>query len=465
MNEIGALREKCIRFMTMGAILLAPFYYLRWYGDDFSRGVSLSLVDIFLFVLFGIVVYEERHHMMTRLRGNQLSSLGAIFVALLILGSLTGRVYASETYPFHFYSFLVALCQYGFVMVALPLIAERFFSMRVHTLIRWLAVGYLVPMMIGLVLLNHAIPEFIRSHFYSVHRAIGTYGNANGFANVIILMLPFYTYLASCDFGRWRIVGFLGQTLSIVSLVLTVSFSGWLGLLMLCVLAVYPLSQLVRSRHIEIKQIFLFFLKSFLWVLMTSCLVYFYAKTVTTDLSPRVDSAAIKLTEMVRTVVGPDVASAHVSESFDQVPATSDQVPVTSHGEVGSAIQRMQLIRMGFHEIRHYGGNIVWGVGLGNSVYSSNFKFFGVQLDIHNTYMLLWLECGLLSAIAFFCYFWTGARTLFLDNSSLERIPAALACFMFLFIALVNPHLYLRYLWVPLFPIFAMYGRCSKKST
>lgn len=445
------------KWLPLTTILLAPYFYLRPYGFDFTRGTSFSLVDACLVLLLVNLILEERIAIFQSIVRNIYATLGIAFVVTAAVAALIGRYLGDFESPLKLWNLFSGLAQYGFVFIALPLLAMRYFSNNIHRLIRWISIAYLPPMLIGMVFLNHATPEILRGLFYFANRAIGTYGNANGYAVVILLVFPYYTYLAATDTGRWRLIGFLGQTASLLSLLLTVSFSGALVLAGMVSIGVCSLFLNVRRKQLSWLKLARFVAMSFILAIAAGYLVYLYAPTVITDISPRLSAAAIATSGVIenKNVLASRSAS---SSAGNNSGVGTDRNASSNSSSVGSASQRVDLMHRAVTAITDHNGNIIWGAGLGNSRFSTLFTFDNVQLDVHNVYLLLWVESGLLSALLFLIILFAGM--VLVRRSAPAQHAAALAIGLSILamalVGLIHPHLYLRYFWIPLLPAFAL---------
>lgn len=422
--------------LSLATLISAPYFYLRPYGFDFSRGTSLSLVDLGLFMLLLLLLVEQRGMIFRHLANLVYAKVGVAFVASATLAALIGRLSAFES-PFNWWNFISSLSQYGFIFVALPLLALRYFSNDLRQLIRWIAIAYLPPMLIGLIFLNHATPEGLRGMFYFANRALGTYGNANGFAMVILLTLPYYTYLAVADTGRWRQLGYLGQTSSLLSLLLTGSISGLLTLFALSLISAHLIFRFFPN--VGWLKLAIYALTSMSLCIFMGFLVFLYEPLVIANMSPRLNSALVSMNNWL-----------------DGITAAPADIPDSVVAE--SASVRFELMWRALSSIINGYGNLFWGTGLGNSRFASLFTLGNTQLDVHNVYLLLWLEGGLTSALLFVTFLLVAlllvARMAKSERSIALTIVAVVSAMLLM--GLNHPHIYLRYFWIPLLPALAL---------
>lgn len=420
----------------------APWFYLRWGGFTFSVGTSLSLVDLFLFagvVYFALRVVWGEIAFRQDLQGSQ-KPLLLCGIAFVLLGFMSGftHVWAGSR-PIDWGALLSGLSQYAFVLLALPLITLAVLGgQQARFVLRILAVGYLLPMIANLVLLRPDVLPHISFMFTSVGRAIGSYGNANSFAGVLMLMLPYYLYLAYVDIGRWRWVGIVGAALSFSCLLLTASFGGYLVLaacigvnVMLVIWKGHPIRARGKLRAAILPTVAIF--ATFSMVLGFSVV---YAPSVQYDLASRLGAA------------------------------TAETSLVASNGtgglsqNIGSMSQRLDLIVRGFHLISERQGGLFYGHGLRQTTMMKEFAFGIVHLDIHLVYLLLWVEGGAVLALAFIGYLavlLVGCVYQFRRRPGLA-IAAGTSVLAFILMGMVMPHIYLRYFWVPLMPAIALAG-------
>ncbi|AVT78130.1 hypothetical protein RPPS3_40680 [Rhodopseudomonas palustris] len=414
-------------YLLLATILAAPYFYIRPYGFDFSRGTSLSLVDIGLFALLISALTEQRANLVRQFGNCVYAKIGVTFVLVAMIAAALGRYLIQFETPLKWWNFLSVLSQYGFVLIALPWLAMYYLPLDLRKSIRWIALAYLPPMLLGLILVNHSSPDDLRSLFYSINRGIGTYGNANSFAVVILLVLPYYVYLSLTERGAWQILGYAGSAVSIVSLLLTVSFSSILTLsVMIAVVALFLMWRFgLRLR--EWRDVIRFVSLTGSLTLALALAICLYEPQVLTDLSPRFATAKAGL----------------AGQGLEAI---------------GSGSQRMELMEAALHIIGQQKGNLLWGNGLGNARFSELFTFGDVSLDVHNLYLLLWLEAGL-AGMCLFASFLLAAIIFALRRATYwraEAVTIGMSVFAMAVSAMSYPHLYLRYFWIPLLPAFLL---------
>lgn len=416
-------RPRWQKHVARAALLTAPYFYIRMHGFDFSKGTSLSLVDTFLFVLLGVLIIEDRGHLIKKIRENRLALIGTIFFFWSIIAAIFRETLSQLEPPIKWSATLSAATQYGFVLTALPLVVARFFRGSVSRVIFWIGLGYLPPLIISILFARHGAFDTYREYFYSSHRAIGTYGNANSFAFVLLLVIPYYTYLATrTREEKW--LGFAGQTLSVVALALTASFSGILVFALMMILIAGLI--MIPNRLVKIQRwsAIKFCAVSVALIIVAGFLTLKYAPNLEYELGPRYSGAVV------------------------------DKIESVGIQDFGSASQRLTLMEKALRKLQN--GTILWGLGLGNCRFNPSFSFGGIQLDVHNVYLLLALEGGLALAGIFMIYLFTAFKGTRRKQVSPESY-AAMFCIIALALYGLNfPHIYLRYFWIPLIPVFMM---------
>jgi len=483
--------SKAGKYLFLLICLFSPWYYLRWGGFSFSHGSSLSAVDIFLFVGFAYFLMRLNRDLPLAavLRGFQphLLALGTCFALMGLLSGFT-RVWATSE-PISWKALLSGLTQYSFVMLALPLIAAATLSGRKASFaLKMIALGHLPPMVLNFVFMRQDVLPEVAFMFVSAGRSIGTYGNANSFAAVLALVLPYYFYLTYAETGRWRWLGIVGGALSLTSLLLTMSFSGFLvvggclgaNILLFLVWRRHPL----RGNGL-----------SFAWptgiMLALSVvllgMITFYAPSMATSVTRRFDSISLPnnvpvtdgatasipatdgATASVPTTDGATASVPTTDGATASVPTTDGTATdgATATYNIGSASQRIELIRRAFLLIRERDGGIFYGHGLRQTGLMDEFAFGEIKLDIHLIYLALWVEGGAVMSLLFIAYL---ATLLFGCFSRLRDNPAAAmaagsSVLSFILMGMVLPHIYLRYFWVPMMPAMALVGGCFNFNT
>lgn len=398
--------------------LSAPFFVLR------VPGTSFSLVD--LCVLIGAVPILLRAFLqpssfswLTSVSTPQVPQGSAFLVACLLSGvegSMMGSV------PFSTWEFATSVLQYAFVLILMPLVACSYLTPeRLWWFLRMVALGYVVPMAVTVLLMHPRAPESARSTFFLAGRARGSFENANAFAGVLNLLTPVYAVLGVADRGVWRLLGTVGLGLLLLCLVLTASFGGVLVLLAMVaanivLMVAWPSHpfRLHKGRSIGFLAVVVLILVSTLGTLLSS---------------PWTKGQIERRLELVR-----------------QQPAEK----LLREGSLGSASKRIVLVEEAWEMIQHRAGGL-WGHGLGQSAAESRFS-----QPVHVTYLLFWIEGGLLLLLAYLAYL----AGLFRNVRALaRRQPVVAAATGLGVVALVllggiSPHVYLRFYWVPLMPAF-----------
>ena len=408
--------------------LFAPWFLLR------APGTSFSLVDLFLFVAIPFVLFRVlmRPECFSRIAAASRTQmiLGAVFVGLCLLSGIQGNLTGSVQFSTE--AFAVGLAQYAFVFVLLPILACWYITpARLWWFVRLTALGYLLPVLATLLLMPPTAPEALRDLFIVYGRACGPFGNPNTFATVLSMLIPFYLVLAIVDRGSWRWVGVLGTLLSPVCLVLTASFGGlfvFSGILVVNTLAVlvwhaHPV-RVYKGRTLGLASIVVVFTLSILALLVNS---------------PWIKGEFEERLELLRSVP--------VGRILEQ-------------GKLESVSRRIVLIHEAFAMIDDRKGGL-WGHGLSHSTAESV-----NDSDVHVTYLLLWIEGGLLLLLAYLALVGGMLRNIYrlmaFDPAAATAI--GLGLLGILLFACVNPHIYLRFFWIPVLPAFIdwkVYGEGS----
>jgi hypothetical protein len=221
-------KENSINFLILLAFLTAPYFYIRYGGFDFSKGTSFSLVDLFLVAAFAFVaIFFIKNHVLLKVdrQCRDMLILGSIITFLCLLSGITAPLLYKISIRWS--SLLSGTLQYAFIFIGFPLLAFFFLSVnKLRTAIRYIALGYLFPMLLTILMLPVNFSPHLRELFYFANRALGTYGNAVGFALVLVITFPFYVYLVATEKGFWQKVGYVGVIALLHCLFLTASFSG-----------------------------------------------------------------------------------------------------------------------------------------------------------------------------------------------------------------------------------------------
>jgi O-antigen ligase len=400
--------------------LLAPYFGLR------MPGTSFTLIDLLLVLaLFGAAIFDAkaRLHDPRALvaRYTPMVMLGLLFVLLGLLSGVEGLLI--ENYVFSLGSLLGSVGQYAFILIGLPIISARLLAAeRVWGFLRLIALSYTVPMVITPVSMHPYMPNIFRDYFFNAGRAVGTFGNANTYAIVLVTLMPIYAVLSVSERGKWAYIGLTGLLLVFLNLFMTASYGGFLVLLL--VFIANSLLFLVWRRH---------------------PFRVHWRRTV----------AIVMVLVMAAAVAGfvkfnSPGAKGRMWKRFDSLVglARSERMEVR---EFGSAGIRIQMIEESVDMIiARYGG--IWGHGLGQSkpisVYSQN---------VHLLYLLLWIEGGIILLLLYLFIMGVLLRNAFKLAVVQPAAAAALSLgvFTMIFAGLITTHLYLRFYWIPLLPAFA----------
>ncbi len=418
--------------------LTAPYVFLRLYLDDYSQGTSLTLVDVFLLMaalsmLLTAARGGDESRRMWHLVCHPLFRAGLAFVTLSALSGLEGVTLYQTSAGFSFARLLSGTSQYAFILMFVPLLASHYLTIaRLRHFMRWLSLGYFLPMVLTLVCLPHSSPERLRELFFFSNRALGSYGNANAFSGLLVVVFPYYIFLAIAEKGLWRALGYFGVTLSLACLFLTVSFSG--GLSLVALIAVNVVVALCWRRHPMRTH-------TYRLVHMSACvsvlLVALWALT-STYLPSAFDDVSRRLAVFGDT--------------------NTNRIEIN---DLGNGAGRMELIRIGLEMISARHGGLLTGHGIRESEALPEFSFAGPHQEIHVIYLLLWVEGGFILLACFCAYL-----ALLLKNAAAlaaeypsEAVVAGSAVVALALFGFTYPHLYLRYFWVPLLPAFPNWAR------
>lgn len=452
--NIAALKSntKPIHFLILLAFLTAPYFYIRDGGFDFSKGSSFSLVDFFLvsaFFLAGINFLKKKFI----LNKGLLIMLGAgsLFVGLCILSGITAQISGANPHV-NWRTLFSGTIQYSFIFLALPVIAAFFLSLgNLRTAIRYIALGYIPTMIINILLAPEGAFPYLREMYFSANRAMGTYGNANSLAEVLLVTLPLYVYLIATEKGIWQKVGYVGLIAVLDCLFLSGSFSGAIALVIITIanLALFgiwkkhplrPYGKTLLSQTVLITCLFA----------CSYAAIAFYAPYIVEKVKDRIfpSTMSITINPPQEIVSGQKVEVADAPQSAEVVPP-----PTVLQQTVNT---RMELNYRAIAKIKERHGGLFYGHGLRQTSSLPEFDFGGNGLDVHLLYLLLWAEGGLILALALVAYllllFWNCfniAKTQPAEGIALATGVLSLALF-----GLFLPHDYLRYFWIPLLPAF-----------
>lgn len=424
------------------AILSAPYYYLRYGGSDFSVGTSFSLVDVFLFICFvGALCRSFRvGNVKDRLRYlKPLLITGVIFTVVAFASIATSYYIYSDEIETNIKTIISSTIQYGFVLLALPLIVNTYTSYRTQSqLLRLLAIAYFPIMFLTVVFTSRSFWPDLHYYFFPTQRAIGTFGNANVFAGIICMAFPYYAYLISLSERKWQVLGYIGCIFACLCLCLTLSFG---GILVFLSVVIFNLLLLFFWKGHPARMKKGVFFKHTLGVILLFIaslpLLYAYAPITAKIVERRFSWSSPPPIE------DPNFSAWNTEIHFNNL---------------GSLRQRLGLIKMGFELVGERNGGVFYGHGLNQTPEYLESHFNSIPLAIHLTYLLMWVEGGLLLMLAFIFYL-----VLLLKNCILlsrehpkEALTIVSVLASFGALGMVSPHLYLRYFWVLLLPAFLM---------
>lgn len=416
-------------FMTI------PYLFLRQHWDDYSQGSSFTLGDAFM-CLAALQMLIHRRRIASARVSFTLLLIGALFVVLCFVSGAEGFLLYGVDVSLP--ALLSGTVQYAFILLILPLIGAHYLtSGNLRSALRYISFSYLFPMILVLLCLPHSTPERLRAVFFFNNRALGSYGNPNTFAAIIGMTFFLYLYLAITDEGRWRIVGQVGILLCLLCTFLSVSFSG--ALIMLCVIIANLTLCFFWSRHPFRRH------RGRLAVLAVSTLLF----TIV------VSSAGVARWPWILEDVLVRLSAVQTSN-----------VSRLQVRQIGSAEDRLQLMQLGLDLIAERHGGILAGHGMKQTEQLRQFSFAGVSQTVHQVYLLLWVEGGLVLLLVFGCYLiqmfrnvWALARA-FPD----EGVAVGSALLGLVVFGMFNPHIYMRFFWIPALPAFIDWRAHTRKS-
>lgn len=449
------------RAVAYGLFLSGPWFLLRTGGAQFDKGTSFYIADLFLgsAILLGLLRVLQTPRAVALRNLWWLQASGSICLAWLLL-SLVPGLRASVPAPVSTGPFLSGFIQYGYVLLGIPL-ASYFLSRTVSLddAIKALAIGSVLPMIVSLLLIGWWSPPVLKEAFISYGRANGPVGNPNVFAAIICLAMPAYIYLTMQPQRLWRNVGIASAALAISTLVVTVSFSGILVLAVLVACSAAFLATAYRRQ----------FLSTLRQVVIILFAVAIGAAAITT--------AAVSTSAEARATLSyrfPPLINAMVPNFVaDNIPIGRDEAPPADTSlelqDIGSSGIRLELIYRAVNVLQERGWGMLFGHGLRQTYTLPQFQFGDEALDVHLIYLLLWLEAGGVGLALYVGYFgllaWLASRSAGVEAAT--RYAALAPVAIFLLIGVFMPHMYLRFLWVPLIPamMLAVSGKREKRET
>ncbi len=408
--------------------LAAPYYYIRYGVFDFSKGTSFYIADFFLISACLLISVKTLQNLKSIFQNKQLLHIlvaGGVFVSLCLLSGVTAKISGANN-NVNWTTLLSGTIQYGFILLALPIVAFFYISQNnLRTAIRYIAIGYLPPMIINILLAPEEAFPYLREMFFCANRALGTYGNANSLAEVLLITVPFYVYLVATETGFWKKIGYIGLVAFLDCLFLSGSFSGFLTLIAITLANIaliafwknHPLRPHIKNIVKQTALIASIFICSYL-------LLSLYAPYVVGKVNERI------------------------------IPQKEQQIEQTALEQTVNT--RMELNYRGLELLKQRSGGLFYGHGLRQTANLPEFNFGGNGLDIHLIYLLLWVEGGFILGATFGIYSLLLLRNCFnlAKTHPAEAITLATAVLSMVLFGLFLPHNYLRYLWIPLIPAF-----------
>jgi hypothetical protein len=354
-------------------------------------------------------------------------TVGLVFSILSILSTGTGM--QLFRYDFHSSDFISGFIQYLFIYWAMPLVAARY--LRVDNLwlyMRALVVGYSIPLVaMPMSLLPH-VPGFITTAFFQYGRARATYENPNSFGSICVVVLPVILTIAICDPSRkWRYIAIGATVLTLANMIMTVSF-GAFGILA-SITIVNAALWLILKKHPMRKG----------WRRMLGITVFVVA--VATGV---IALASTKLPAGIKERMGVVISMVEKGDIRET--------------KIGSVHIRTNLNKEAETFISQRQGGI-YGHGLRQSPYMSRFN-----VNVHNEYLLLWIEGGIFLLLTFIVFFLILIRNCIalMRVSNMVGNAFALSLLAIIAFGFTNPEFYLRYWWVPLIPLFKNWSQATR---
>ncbi len=440
LDNFRKLNKQPVHIAMLLVFLTAPYFYIRQSGFDFSKGSSFSLVDFFLLTSIFVVAYNfftKRFSFDFNKHLRNMLIIGSMFTALCLLSGITAPMFAANDHV-NWRTLISGAMQYSFIFIAFPLLVAFFISSsNVKTAIRYIALGYIPPMIINILLAPEAAFPNLREMFFSANRAMGTYGNANSLAEVLLITLPFYIYLIATEKGFWQKVGYIGLIAVLDCLFLYGSFSGFIARVVIAIanfvlLAMWKKHPLrAHMKKILQQSLLIFFMFACSYVALS-----YYAPYVVGKILERIIPAALEPARLKPATLKPAALE----------PTVLEQTVNT----------RMELNYRALDKIKERSGGLFYGHGLRQTSSLPEFNFGGNGLDVHLLYLLLWAEGGFILAATFGWYLLLLLRNCvnLAKTHPAEAVAIGTAVLSLALFGLFLPHAYLRYFWVPLLPAF-----------
>jgi len=281
-----------------------------------------------------------------------------------------------------------------FVIIVLPTAINN--SSRNNYYIYSYILGLLVSVAIGLLDFNNIIS--VEGFISNKRRLESFFENPNAMAKIIALSLPIFIYLFSSN-NKYKYKSFIiiSMVIMVWGLISTASYGGIIS----CLLGVLIYGILSDNK---LKTILVYM---FITTIFLSTALYF--KYPDTFIDRVVNNILYK------------------------------------SGEYGSMNYKIELFRIAIDWVL---ANPLVGIGPGG--FSVN---AGLSTTIHNSYLLLWVEGGILAIVGLVYIFYKLIKTI-LNQQNITQNELALAItviIIFMINAGTNTHLYQRYLYIPLF--------------
>lgn len=369
-------------------------------------GLSFYIFDVIWFYLIVKFIMKSK----------SVNSFVTISIVIFLILALINLLHGIFLYSFEvsLSNFLAAVYRYTCVL-SLPFICRYFFSdLDWEFKLRFTAYISVIPLVYCIVMLK-LNPELV----LKFSRAISYFNDPNVFgAYISAVVIPL---LVICLFNNHKKIFFIGFSLSIYNLIYIGSISYWLLSLGSFISSIFIMSFYLGKSTMNIKQLFLGFILVFL--------AYSTIQTLPFDYES--DNRGINRTiTLIKTIY----------EGYNI-------------SDLGSGNTRNQLMSDSLDLIES--NSLIFGTGLGQSQFIMGNES-GNYTQVHNSYVNLAAEMGLLGGVAFifwliYVLFWE-FKIMKTSRVKLASSVAILSSFLISSFAL--PHIYMPYFYLSV--IFAL---------
>ena len=383
--------------------LTAPLFNLKVVG-------SVTLFDVVS--LFSVLVYFSR----------SVESKTILLIFSFTLLALVSELYGLTTLALDGKGFLDSvnvLFRYLILLFIMPYLSYKLFYFESnHRPKIDLFYTMLMFSFFGVLIFNIYAIYFQLEDYFFLQRFCSIYGNANTAALVLNIMSVVYLFNTQHTNVIIRLTAYAAIPLTVISLIVTGSFSGYLIQFSILTIFLYKSANFKALTFIVVAGITLF--------------------------SFEVDN--IDSSGMVR---GLDRFMG-LSEFF-----TSDD---TDFSEVGSAGERLISIKMALTELILNPRFIFLGVGFGNVEVLVNNRT-GHTTSIHLAYLQLLISIGVIGMTMYLYIFlriFTKIPRYLVGNDLV--IQSNVLLLVFLLLGMFIPHTYMGFYFAPIFPLLGLYG-------